>query len=240
MTFIQKGSMPHSYRVNIFGIKIRFRNIFAIKNNKIIIVDKNGHEKTVRSIKGLKVIFQGENASVKIYKPAPRFTNTTIICGDSASVIFRESNTKISNLFIHNISEGGLLYVGKNVKFRGGEISIKENMNLKVIFGDECLIAPYTKFWTTDFHTIFNVETKQPLNPPADIIIGKHCWICEGVTISKGVTLADDTIVAHSSIVTKSFDKPNTILGGIPAKIIKDQNTSWTETPYDVYLNSLG
>lgn len=82
-----------------------------------------------------------------------------------------------------------------------------------------------------------DAETKQPLNPPADINIGNHCWICEDITIAKGVSINDDTIVAAKSYVTKSFNQKNIIVGGIPAKIIKE-NVTWTSQPYDKYLES--
>ena len=72
-----------------------------------------------------------------------------------------------------------------------------------------------------------------------DINIGNHCWLCEDVTITKGVTLADDTIVAAKAYVTKSFEKTNTIIGGIPANIIKDKNTSWSALPYWQYNETI-
>ena len=52
------------------------------------------------------------------------------------------------------------------------------------------------------------------------IIIGNNCFIGNGSTIMYGVTLADNTIVAAGSVVTKSFLEPGNIIGGNPAKII--------------------
>lgn len=237
MNIIEKGTAPHSYKLNLFGLKIRFRNIFAFQNNKVVIIDKKGRE-TNKIPKGLKIQFLGANSIVKIYSPCPKFKNTRIVCGDNAEVVFGESNTKINNLFIHLISDGGKVIIGKNVKFRGsGYISVKENKNLTVKIGDNCLFADGVQLWTTDFHTVMDKDTKKALNPPASISIGNHCWICTGVIITKGVSLPEDTIAAARSVVTKSFQKTNTIIGGVPAKIIKDQNTTWTETPYNQYVN---
>ena len=52
------------------------------------------------------------------------------------------------------------------------------------------------------------------------ISIGSNCWIGAKVTILDGVTIADSCVIAAGSVVTKSFDK-NSIIGGVPAKVIK-------------------
>lgn len=238
MKLITKGRLPHSYVLNIFGLRIKFRNKFVLKNNKFIVVGVDGKE-VRKSVKGLKIVFLGENSTVKVYSPCSKFRNTTIFCGDNASVVIEASTKNIYNLTAHVTSDGASLNIGKDVKIRGGSIVIKDSQNLSVNIGERCLIANGVKIRTTDFHTVFDNETKQPLNPPQSVNIGKHCWICENATIAKSVSIPDNTIVAAHSYVTKSFDKPNTIIGGIPAKIIKDQNTNWTEMPYEEYKDTL-
>lgn len=52
------------------------------------------------------------------------------------------------------------------------------------------------------------------------IVIGNNCFIGANSTIIYGVELADNTIVAAGSVVTKSFQNGNVIIGGNPAKII--------------------
>ena len=239
MKFIEKGTADHSYRINIFGIRIRFRNRLAIKNNKIILVDKNGKEIQVKKVNGLNVMFLGANAVVKIYMPCPKFVNTTITCGDNATISIGASEHRIANSGIHASASGTSVSIGKNNFIRGFFVASTDKPGIKVNIRDDCLIANGVKLLTTDFHTVIDNETKQILNPPADINIGNHCWLCEDVTITKGVTLADDTIVAAKAYVTKSFEKTNTIIGGIPANIIKDKNTSWSVLPYWQYKETI-
>lgn len=54
-----------------------------------------------------------------------------------------------------------------------------------------------------------------------NITIGKNCWMGAKVTILPGVILGDNVTVAANSVVTKSFPG-NVVIGGIPAKIIKN------------------
>jgi len=238
MAFIERGREPHSYKINIFGIRIRFRNKLEIKNNKVIVVKENGQE-VRKTPRGLKVVFLGENSTIKIYSPCPKFENSKILCSDNNYVTIGSSNREISNIDVTIKSRNGKLKIGNNVKMRGGGIFIGDKDNLSVTIGDNCLIAKNVSIRTTDFHVIYDKETKQPLNIPADINIGNHCWLCNKSTVAKGVSLADDTIVAALTLVTKSFDKPNTIIGGIPAKVIKDQNSTWTEMSYEQYMRNM-
>ena len=51
--------------------------------------------------------------------------------------------------------------------------------------------------------------------------IGKNAWIGAGATILPGVTVGDNAVVAAGAVVTKDV-APNTIVGGNPAKFIKN------------------
>ena len=51
--------------------------------------------------------------------------------------------------------------------------------------------------------------------------IGKNAWIGAGATILPGVTVGENAVVAAGAVVTKDV-APNTIVGGNPAKFIKN------------------
>ena len=58
-----------------------------------------------------------------------------------------------------------------------------------------------------------------------DIKIGNHVWIGANVTILKGVSIGDGSIVAAGSVVTKSIPEA-CLAAGVPAKVIKE-NVQW-------------
>jgi carbonic anhydrase/acetyltransferase-like protein (isoleucine patch superfamily) len=55
------------------------------------------------------------------------------------------------------------------------------------------------------------------------IKIGSNCWIGAKATILDGVRLGDGCIVAAGAVVIEGTYPENSILGGIPAKIIKSR-----------------
>lgn len=63
---------------------------------------------------------------------------------------------------------------------------------------------------------------------PRPIHIGKNVWIGSNSTILPGVTVGDGAIVAAGAVVTKDVS-PNTVVGGVPAKVIRQIDQEKTE-----------
>ena len=52
--------------------------------------------------------------------------------------------------------------------------------------------------------------------------IGDRCWIGMNAIILPGVTLGDNTVVGAGAVVTRSFPEGHCVIGGNPARKIKD------------------
>lgn len=55
-----------------------------------------------------------------------------------------------------------------------------------------------------------------------DVVIGEKCWIGMNAVILPGVVLGDRTVVAAGAVVTRSFPQGRCVIGGTPAKILKE------------------
>ena len=55
---------------------------------------------------------------------------------------------------------------------------------------------------------------------PKPVKIGKNVWIGANATILPGVTIGDGAVIAAGALVSKDVEA-NTVVGGVPAKLIK-------------------
>ena len=95
----------------------------------------------------------------------------------------------------------------------------------KVRIGEKCLFSDTITFRTGDSHSILDSDGKR-INKAKDITIGDHVWIGQQVIVLKGSTVGADSIVGTGALLTgKTYDS-NSIIAGIPAKIVK-QHVSW-------------
>lgn len=69
------------------------------------------------------------------------------------------------------------------------------------------------------------------------IVIKKNAWICSGAIISGGVTVGENSIVAAGAVVTRDVP-PNTIVGGVPAKVIRAIDEKDRINVWDTYLKN--
>jgi acetyltransferase-like isoleucine patch superfamily enzyme len=86
-----------------------------------------------------------------------------------------------------------------------------------IIIGDYTQIAPNVIIVSAN-HDVY--DTRRHILEK--VIIGKYCWIGAGAKIMPGVTLGDFTIIGAGAVVTNSFPEGHCVIGGVPAKKIKD------------------
>ena len=57
-----------------------------------------------------------------------------------------------------------------------------------------------------------------------NISIGKHCYIGSAVRFAPGSSVGNNSIVGLGSVVTQKFNDENVIIGGHPAKVVKENH----------------
>ena len=111
------------------------------------------------------------------------------------------------------IKIGSKTYIGDRTEIHAGKC---------VEIGDGCVIAWDTNIMDRDYHKLNSeTETYMPVH------IGNHVWIGCRCLILKGVTIGDGAVVAAGSVVTHDVP-PGALVGGNPAKIIKEK-VYWKE-----------
>lgn len=110
---------------------------------------------------------------------------------------------------------GKNIKLGKNVFINAG-CQFQDQGGIKI--GDDTLVGPKTVIATLNHHQ--NPDKRANLLPKP-VVIGKNVWIGANVTILPGVTIGDGAIIAAGAVVNKDVEK-NTIVGGVPAKKIKE------------------
>ncbi len=111
------------------------------------------------------------------------------------------------------------LLVGKSV-YPGDSPGVYINAKNGISVGDYTNISPNVGLVSVNHDLIDNGRHL----PAAPISIGRFCWIGMGAIILPGVQLGDFTTVGAGAIVTKSFPDGYCVLGGNPARIIKQLN----------------
>lgn len=100
-----------------------------------------------------------------------------------------------------------------------------------LIIGKKVIFGPKPTIITGDHRIdiigkyIIDVTDKEKL-PENDlpVVIEDDVWVGANVTILKGVTIGRGSVVAAGAVVTKSCP-PYSIIGGVPAKVLKNRFT---------------
>lgn len=112
---------------------------------------------------------------------------------------------------------GGEIIIGKKV-------FINHNFSAtamdKIIIGDKCNIANNVVIVDHD-HAIIDGSPSSSEYTIQPVYIGNRVWIGANVTILKGVTIGDDSVIAAGAVVNSDIPSQE-IWGGVPAKKIKD------------------
>jgi len=138
--------------------------------------------------------------------------------------------------FGNNVSIGAFsrIIVSTSISNTGEQIKIGNNVGIGEFaylggaggleIGDECIAGQYLSCHPEN-HNYENIDIsiRHQGVTRKGIKIGKNCWIGSKVTILDGVEIGDGCILAAGSVITKSFPN-NSIIAGVPAKLIKTRN----------------
>lgn len=142
----------------------------------------------------------------------------------NASIRYAKINFEGNNTIADRTKVSGNLTMGK-----GSTIGINCNLHGDITIGRFCQLGGYIGIYSSNHPTnyITNFTSKGFLGgllvsntQKGKVTIGNDVWIGHGAVILKDVTIGHGAIIAASALITKDVP-PYSIVGGVPAKIIK-------------------
>lgn len=107
----------------------------------------------------------------------------------------------------------------------GNNVSINNAFSVvafsKIIIQDNVLIGINCSIIDNDGHSIEPEKRNDDKPKTSSVIIEKNAFLGDNVTILKGVTIGENSVIGNGSVVTKNIPA-NSIAAGNPARVIRD------------------
>lgn len=112
---------------------------------------------------------------------------------------------------------GTYFHVGRNF-YANFDLIVLDVCEVRI--GENCFIGPRVSLLAATHPVeaelrVSGAENGQP------ITIGDNVWIGGGAIINPGVTIGNNVVVASGAVVTRSFGD-NVVIGGVPAKVLRE------------------
>lgn len=223
------------------------RRLFKLIKGKDFIIDTNIPNSYLFSLFVSKVIGMLYGMiRLRTLKVVSIHPSTIIKC--SSKLNFGKGLNIDRGCYIDALSKGGLTFgdncsLGLNTTIRltgslraiGNHIVIGNNVGLGshgfygcgmgfLEIGDDCIFGNYVSIHPEN-HIAEKLDVpirKQGVYSKGGVSIGNNCWIGAKATILDGTKIGNGCIVAAGAVVKGDFPD-NVIIGGVPAKIIKNR-----------------
>lgn len=218
-----KDSIFHKFIYKLKRVQFINKRLNS-KTNTFVLIKTNGQRIYNPRIKNLKIKFLGQNNFVEIYEPFFALKSVYIRCGNNCHISIGQNNEYYQAKLL--MGENNSLKIGSNTTIEEASILQRNSFNNNIIIGSDCQISYEVIIRSTDGHTIYDKNSKVVRNYTKDVIIGDHVWIGARTMVLKGAQIPSNCIVGACALVNKEFTEENTVLAGIPAKIIK-RDVNW-------------
>jgi acetyltransferase-like isoleucine patch superfamily enzyme len=123
-----------------------------------------------------------------------------------------------------NSTLGDYSYLGEKTEIRNADIgkfcSIGHNVHIGLGAHPTDMVSTHPVFYSMKEQISFTFSKQQKFDENKRVKIGHDVWIGANVTILDGVEIKTGAIIGANALVSKNVE-PYSIVGGVPAKIIK-------------------
>jgi hypothetical protein len=205
---------------------IKARSIFikrklSNKNSKVIM---NNPFYKITIVKKKGAVFN-INGTLKLISDCGQ-TNRTYIDLEENATLQIDGDFWIGNGVRILVAKNGLLKIGGRDK--ESESGITSNSTIftysKIDIGKDFLCAWDVFITDSDWHYL-EFDGVPQLN--SDVSIGNHVWVTNNCSILKGTKIGNNCVIGNYSLLSDKTYPDNSLIAGIPAKILK-QNCKWS------------
>lgn len=138
---------------------------------------------------------------------------------------FGVNNSISDDVFLNNVKLGDFTYISKGSNISNTTIgkfcSIAGNVKIGLgLHPSSVYVSTHPIFFSTTKQSQITFADKNYFNEYTKTKIGNDVWVGENVVIIGGISIGDGAIIAAGAVVSKDVP-PYSIVGGVPAKIIK-------------------
>jgi acetyltransferase-like isoleucine patch superfamily enzyme len=137
-------------------------------------------------------------------------TGGTVSIGENLAIRGTQGRVEIGSV------AGAKLTLGDRVFINWGSSVVAHE---EIEIGDDCKIGELTAIFDTDHH---EVEPGSSV-VKSKVSIGSNVWIGRNSIVLPGVQIGDNSVIAAGSLVNSDVE-PNTLVGGVPARLIRRLN----------------
>lgn len=199
------------FRLSFFYLRGIFHRLFFKTSKGWVLVGKGA------SIRYSRHLSTGRDFIVEDYAEVNCMTHRGIIVGDRVT-IGKHAIIRPTNIYGDAIGEG--LKIGNNSSI--GPYSYIGCSGF-IEIGDNVMMSPRVSIYAENH--LFehpDLTIKEQGVKREFVKIEDDCWIAANTVILAGVTIGRGSVIAAGSVVTKDVP-PFSIVGGVPAKVIKSR-----------------
>ncbi len=209
--------------------------------------------KIIGKVENCGIVFQGENAVLKIGENFRCGKDAKIQLGSSCSVEIGD-NVGLSG-GTWNFYDDSACKIGGNSRFRDGgflnvaphsAVNIGQGFTIEhfyiiialphtqICIGEDCMVSRFVTIQSNDGHDIFDVNTGKNISAAEEIaktrriVVGDHVWVGQDSMLLYNTEIGSGSIVGAKSLVKGRFPN-NCVIGGSPARLVK-KDVAWNRS----------
>lgn len=143
----------------------------------------------------------------------------SVVFGENVHVgISNDTDFWTSYIFLNPRKKNCRIEIGESCWIGNRFVAISEGPG--IFIGENVLVGTRVEIYDTDFHDVCVHDRLVSEAKQAPVKIGNGVWIGNNVTILKGTEIGDHSVVGAGAVCCGKYPA-NSVIGGVPAKIIR-------------------